>query len=112
MARYIINQHRTASILLNNGTVLPVPCGWTGMSDSGGELLFRYADGSELWVADWAGEVAGFNVQDLEDGEAWADLGIARRGNVYMVIRDGSEWTRHGDEMVVWTPSQGTAQAA
>lgn len=97
-----------ASVMLNNGTVIPVPHGWTKMTNDGPGLLFTYPDGTELWVTDWSGDVAGFYVEELKDGELWAigRAAIARHGDAYRVASDGSDWTRHGDELVVWTPGR------
>jgi len=102
-----------ASIILDNGTEIPVPRGYTRMSDDGSGLLFTYSRGSDLWFTDWTGLVAGLDVADMKDGEVrqTGQTTVTRHGDVYRVADDGSEWTRHGAEMAVWTPEQAAVAA-
>jgi len=108
----IIYRDNNTFVRLSNGTVEPVRPGYTSMTTDGPGIGEHYPDGSELWFTGWdGGSVGGYNVSDLADGGSWQDLGISRKGDVYTSTNDGSVWTRHGDELVVWTPGR-LAEAA
>lgn len=103
------------ALTMDDGSVVQVPPGYLscyGPEYAGEGLppyLFIYPNGAELEITRWDGSVAGINVKDLADGASWDDLGVSRRGDTY-TYRDGSTWTRYGDEMVVWTPGEGESQ--
>jgi hypothetical protein len=117
MASIKIGKNRKVSVTMDNGAAVPIRDGWTHMAIRQGAVpeVIHYPSGEELWFKPWDGEVAGFNVADLADGET-REMGgamVMRGGDSYTVSSDGSVWTRYGAEMVVWTPSRASgAQAA
>jgi hypothetical protein len=103
-----LDDNGNATIVFANGDTLPV-------SVRVGTTIEYYHDGdvdqilgAEGWwyFADWDDSAGSYCVAEMKDGETWEIDGevLTRRGNVYTVEPEGSVWTRHGDELAVWTP--------
>jgi hypothetical protein len=100
MATIKINQHGAAKITMANGKLLPVPnyAGISMASEAHVELI-HFPNGGEWWFTDYRPELIDGLAGGLADGETFTS-------------RDGSTWTRYGEEMLVRTPEQTAKLAA